>query len=115
MYKRQFIIPIFVSWYLVFFTDFKKEDGGTQKGEIISPVISLGELEDFDIKNDTVSSTNDNWTLVFFVKPECSQFCEDKLYEVRQIRLALGKDRDCLLYTSPSPRDAHESRMPSSA
>ena len=25
------------------------------------------------------------------------------------------KDEDCLLYTSPSPRDAHESRMPSSA
>ena len=24
-------------------------------------------------------------------------------------------DRHCLLYTSPSPRDAHESRMPSSA
>ena len=24
-------------------------------------------------------------------------------------------DMDCLLYTSPSPRDAHESRMPSSA
>ena len=23
--------------------------------------------------------------------------------------------RGCLLYTSPSPRDAHESRMPSSA
>ena len=27
----------------------------------------------------------------------------------------LGKEKDCLLYTSPSPRDAHESRMPSSA
>ena len=25
------------------------------------------------------------------------------------------QNRDCLLYTSPSPRDAHESRMPSSA
>ena len=25
------------------------------------------------------------------------------------------KFRSCLLYTSPSPRDAHESRMPSSA
>ena len=24
-------------------------------------------------------------------------------------------DMGCLLYTSPSPRDAHESRMPSSA
>jgi cytochrome oxidase Cu insertion factor (SCO1/SenC/PrrC family) len=83
-----------VSWYLVFFTDFKKEDGGTQKGKIISPVISLGELEVYDIKNDTVSSINDKWTLVFFVESECNQFCEDKLYEVRQIRLALGKDRD---------------------
>ena len=26
-----------------------------------------------------------------------------------------GQDAVCLLYTSPSPRDAHESRMPSSA
>ena len=25
------------------------------------------------------------------------------------------QDLSCLLYTSPSPRDAHESRMPSSA
>ena len=89
-----FIIPIFVSWYLVFFTDFKKEDGGTQKGKIISPVISLGELEVYGINNDAVSSINDKWTLVFFVESECNQFCEDKLYEVRQIRLALGKDRD---------------------
>ena len=26
-----------------------------------------------------------------------------------------GLNKACLLYTSPSPRDAHESRMPSSA
>ena len=26
-----------------------------------------------------------------------------------------GQNNICLLYTSPSPRDAHESRMPSSA
>ena len=33
-------------------------------------------------------------------------------------KLAEKKDacyHNCLLYTSPSPRDAHESRMPSSA
>ena len=28
---------------------------------------------------------------------------------------ALTENKACLLYTSPSPRDAHESRMPSSA
>ena len=27
----------------------------------------------------------------------------------------IAANRHCLLYTSPSPRDAHESRMPSSA
>ena len=30
-------------------------------------------------------------------------------------RVYAMKSSDCLLYTSPSPRDAHESRMPSSA
>ena len=33
---------------------------------------------------------------------------EDKFKEI-------GKAYDCLLYTSPSPRDVEESRMPSSA
>ena len=31
------------------------------------------------------------------------------------IQVVIGRSQDCLLYTSPSPRDAHESRMPSSA
>ena len=35
---------------------------------------------------------------------------------VMYTRLSLSDDpKACLLYTSPSPRDAHESRMPSSA
>ena len=32
-----------------------------------------------------------------------------------EILSVLEKGNTCLLYTSPSPRDAHESRMPSSA
>ena len=33
----------------------------------------------------------------------------------RDYREMLFRSSGCLLYTSPSPRDAHESRMPSSA
>jgi len=33
----------------------------------------------------------------------------------RQISLLAGESIDCLLYTSPSPRDRTRSRMPSSA
>ena len=35
-------------------------------------------------------------------------------YETSPVDQA-GKYKDCLLYTSPSPRDVEESRMPSSA
>ena len=37
----------------------------------------------------------------------------EELYDLEQARLALRGD--CLLYTSPSPRDRTRSRMPSSA
>ena len=36
-------------------------------------------------------------------------------YLIQNYGLAGAQDEACLLYTSPSPRDAHESRMPSSA
>ena len=38
----------------------------------------------------------------------------EKIAEQEQ-NLYAGKYKDCLLYTSPSPRDTDKSRMPSSA
>ena len=38
-------------------------------------------------------------------------FFSDETFE----KFSADNNRTCLLYTSPSPRDAHESRMPSSA
>ena len=38
-----------------------------------------------------------------------------KLASIRYMRKLGYSIEACLLYTSPSPRDAHESRMPSSA
>ena len=32
-----------------------------------------------------------------------------------QVRIGINAPKDCLLYTSPSPRDKRQSRMPSSA
>ena len=39
----------------------------------------------------------------------------DQLYDVINAARDLAPDSDCLLYTSPSPRDRQKSRMPSSA
>ena len=42
-------------------------------------------------------------------------YAVDKKGEIFLINSHIPLYRHCLLYTSPSPRDAHESRMPSSA
>ena len=42
------------------------------------------------------------------------QECTDHVQELKTVS-DLNKHEDCLLYTSPSPRDATLSRMPSSA
>ena len=39
----------------------------------------------------------------------------EKLGEEAMETILSAKDYDCLLYTSPSPRDKRQSRMPSSA
>ena len=36
-------------------------------------------------------------------------------YAITKNKVGSTGNKGCLLYTSPSPRDAHESRMPSSA
>ena len=48
----------------------------------------------------------------------CFQRSEIEDYNVEDLVISpdsIMKHLICLLYTSPSPRDAHESRMPSSA
>ena len=52
----------------------------------------------------------------------CLLACRGELPVLPSDEIDVGKDplggvsiKGCLLYTSPSPRDAHESRMPSSA
>ena len=69
-------------------------------------------IKDFPIAYETYGSLNskkDNAILVFHALTG-DQF-------VTGINPVTNKEGwwSCLLYTSPSPRDAHESRMPSSA
>ena len=60
----------------------------------------LEELKSLGAKTETLDITNENLIQDYFSKsPNFNGI----------VNMA------CLLYTSPSPRDAHESRMPSSA
>ena len=59
------------------------------------------------------------WQLFRFEKPgntlSCLKISDRPMLKRRGFMLDISRCKVCLLYTSPSPRDAHESRMPSSA
>tara|TARA_B100000035_G_scaffold210907_1_gene180545 strand:+ start:14647 stop:15228 length:582 start_codon:yes stop_codon:yes gene_type:complete len=90
----MFFLPILLSYYLNFYTDFKKDAVGVQHGILINPPIELGALYGFAIGQKDLQEFEKKWTLVFFVEEDCDKNCQEKLYQLRQIRLAIGKDRD---------------------
>ena len=90
----MFFLPILLSWYLNFFTDFKKNAEGIQNGILINPPIQLGTLYGYAIGKKDMQELQKKWTLVFFTEDDCDKTCQEKLYKLRQIRLAIGKDRE---------------------
>ena len=89
-----FTAPFIASWYLVFYTDFKKNDIGVQNGSLIHPVIEVGAIEAIAIGDETKQKLLGKWTLTGFVLSGCDIDCEKLLYTLRQTRLALGKNLD---------------------
>ena len=73
----------------------------------ITEELLLGEIEDvlWLREDSSINIFENNYTGAFFNSDN-----EDGLYFDWKIN-----DNGCLLYTSPSPRDVEESRMPSSA
>ena len=92
----MFFVPIFVSWYLVFFSDYKEGIKTVNNGELISPIINLSNLDMKAFSDDKVHSHDRTWILAFLINEKCDESCQEKLYQIRQIRLAIGKDKDKL-------------------
>jgi len=90
----MFFLPILLAWFLNFYSDFKRDAQGIHHGELIVPPVPLGDLKVTAIGASEVLSLEKKWTLIFLVSNQCDLTCEDKLYQLRQIRLAVGKDRD---------------------
>ena len=95
-----------------------------------TPICDFGKKADhFELKSieDKIVSLNDikgeNGTLIMFICNHCpyvkaviKEIVSDcKELEKEGVRSVAIMSNDCLLYTSPSPRDLSTSRMPSSA
>ncbi len=86
-----FFSPILLSWYLVFFTDYKP-GSGTQHGILINPPRQLGNLQLLDPLTGKKHSLYGYWNMVVLVDKTCDEACINDLYRIRQIRLATGNE-----------------------
>ena len=75
--------------------------GPTTAGRSYGELLAVGPLPDVSLPRDNEppmawSALRGKWLLVMVDGGDCPASCRDKLYRIRQIRLALGKDQDRL-------------------
>lgn len=91
-----FTLPILVSWYLVFFTDFNQGQGGYEHGMLVTPARQLPDRSLTDPVSGASASLHGKWTMLSVVDGDCSDMCRENLYRMRQIRLAMGREMNRL-------------------
>lgn len=88
-----FALPATLSWFLFNYTDFGRGKGEDSHGELIIPPRLLPdvELNDPSGASEKPPGLYGKWNLVYLVSGECDRYCEQNLYRMRQVRLAMGK------------------------
>lgn len=82
-----------VAAYVAYF--FLVPEGRLNYGELLEPrPVPEAELRGFDGKPASLAALRGKWVLVQWDGGGCDTGCRDKLYSMRQIRLAQGKDMD---------------------
>ncbi len=87
-----FVVPLAAAWGLVG----RWMPGGTiQNGELLNPARPLTQLRFVTLDERRLDGTTlrGHWALIYAgAAGECAAACRTALYDLRQVRLALGKD-----------------------
>lgn len=104
-----FFVPLAISfaWYYALIG--QRPDAGVQRGELLQPARPLPQLE-LPLAQGGATAPDfleRTWTLLFLAPGPCTEDCRARLDELRQLRLALGRDRNrvsgVLLYSGEPP------------
>ena len=89
-----FVAPVLGAWLMFNFTDLGRSTAGkASHGHLILPPRKIADMELIDPKDSgQPHRLYGKWSLVYLVSGKCSKACEDKLYTMRQLRLAMGRD-----------------------
>jgi hypothetical protein len=87
-----FLGPLALAFWLYYGQNWSPP-GQAVNGELISPPL---ELPNNPLRKDGGARLRDVWSLVIVAPGDCGDACLQALYETRQLRLALGRDRNRL-------------------
>ena len=93
----SFVAPV-VAAYALFFLGITPP-AFSNKGELLSPVIDVESFALTDDDNQSMSRdeiTNHKWHMVYFAGASCDDACNQALYNMRQINIAVGKNANRL-------------------
>ena len=89
-----FFGPLILAAWLYFSGTGFGPDGRTNHGELLEPIINVGEM----LPDSAVNEFGDGrWLLIYANDGACDAACENALYVLRQSRLMLGQEMDRLI------------------
>lgn len=101
-----FFGPMIAAWSL--YTSRDQMLPPTNYGQLIVPplpfkVLALHDTDNVDFPKSVLAG---KWLMVYYAPSVCDESCDQNLYKMRQVRVALGKDMDRMqrmLLTTPQP------------
>lgn len=92
-----FTLPYGLAWFLYQNPDLQQQWGRqTNRGTLINPVFAMQTLafKSLDQQPFSAKHWQNRWTLFMpLTSAICEKTCQENLYKMRQVRLALGEDR----------------------
>jgi len=89
-----FVGPLSVAAWLYYGDSGWRPGGSTSNGDLMQPAVPLPQLElrAPDGSGLGTDALRGKWTLIYIGPGDCAEPCREALYNLRQVRLALGKD-----------------------
>lgn len=98
--RRQFLLlaafflgPLALAFVIYYGFDWRPA-GSTEHGELLRPVVKLPDVALGEERNGVTPTLRRKWSLIIITTEGCDAACQAVLYETRQVRTAMSRERD---------------------
>jgi cytochrome oxidase Cu insertion factor (SCO1/SenC/PrrC family) len=94
----MFAAPLAIAWLVLSVFPEWAPTGRINHGELVTPVRPLPAFQLRTLTGESLDETflRGKWTIVYLAQGSCDRLCVEGLYNIRQVRLAQGKNIDRL-------------------